>query len=169
MNEDEQALFSALTDKQRDVLDILILHKTSKEISRHLGVSPHTVDQRIEAAKRRLGAATRGELAQRYRYLVSVCQRMTYEESLVDASAIPLDGTVRSDPERLLIQIEQPSNEVLSRNQFEEPLRVLPELFKGHWGKLYRLAVIAAIAAMLVFSTLGGIMVFIMLSNLLRR
>lgn len=37
-------LLDQLTAKQREVLDLLIEHKTSKEISRQLGISPHTVD-----------------------------------------------------------------------------------------------------------------------------
>lgn len=40
-----------LTAKQREVLDLLIQHMTSKEISRQLGISPHTVDQRIMLAR----------------------------------------------------------------------------------------------------------------------
>ena len=35
---------AGLTAKQREVLDLLIEHKTSKEIARELGISPHTVD-----------------------------------------------------------------------------------------------------------------------------
>jgi hypothetical protein len=36
-------------------------HRTSKEISRHLGISPHTVDQRIRLALRTLGVRDRIE------------------------------------------------------------------------------------------------------------
>lgn len=32
----------ALTEKQREVLELLMEHKTSKEISRLIGISPHT-------------------------------------------------------------------------------------------------------------------------------
>lgn len=60
----------SLTRKQRDVLDLLIQHKTSKQISRDLDISPFTVDQRLNAARDKLGLATRIELAQRYRALV---------------------------------------------------------------------------------------------------
>ncbi len=64
-------VLAGLTDKQRAVLDLLIEHKTSKEISRLLGISHHTVDQRIMLARAKLGVATRGEVAQAYRRLVA--------------------------------------------------------------------------------------------------
>lgn len=60
----------ALTAKQRAVLDLLIQHKTSKEISRILGISPHTVDQRIMLARGKLQVASRAEVAQAYRVLL---------------------------------------------------------------------------------------------------
>ena len=66
------AILSTLTDKQRAVLDLLIDHKTSKEISRLLGISPHTVDQRIMLARAKLGVTSRSEVAQAYRRLVPI-------------------------------------------------------------------------------------------------
>lgn len=47
-----EALLDELTDKQKEVLDLLVLRKTSRQIARELGNSPHTVDQRITAARR---------------------------------------------------------------------------------------------------------------------
>ena len=60
-----------LTTKQCQVLDLLIQHKTSKEISRMLGISPHTVDQRILLARAKLQVGTRSETAQAYRRLLA--------------------------------------------------------------------------------------------------
>ncbi len=67
---DQNAPAAELTDKQRQVLDLLIQHKTSKEISRALGISPHTVDQRIMLSRAKLGVSTRSEVAQAYRRLI---------------------------------------------------------------------------------------------------
>lgn len=79
-----------LTAKQREVLDLLIQHKTSKEISRILGISPHTVDQRIMLARAKLQVSTRGEVAQAYRILIDTYERSIYEESHVaGAGAMP--------------------------------------------------------------------------------
>lgn len=68
-NLNASAIIKSLTDKQREVLELLIEHKTSKEISRELGISPHTVDQRLDTVRARLGAKNRSEIAQIYRRL----------------------------------------------------------------------------------------------------
>ena len=65
-----QGALSGLTEKQRQVLDLLIDHKTSKEIARELRISPHTVDQRIQFAKDKLGARSRSDVAVIYRRLL---------------------------------------------------------------------------------------------------
>lgn len=70
---------SALTDKQRDVLDLVLAHKSSKEIARTLGISPYTVDQRITAARQKLGASTRRELALVYGGLRGTCGETAYQ------------------------------------------------------------------------------------------
>lgn len=78
-----------LTHKQREVLDLLIQHKTSKEISRLLGISHHTVDQRIMLARAKLGVTTRGEVAQAYRKLVELYEQPVYEFSHVGFPPLP--------------------------------------------------------------------------------
>ena len=70
---------SVLTDKQREVLDLVLAHKSSKEIARTLGISPHTVDQRIAVARQKLGAATRRELALVYTELRQACEETAYD------------------------------------------------------------------------------------------
>ncbi len=52
-----------LTDGQRDCLRLVLAHNSSKEIARQLGVSPHTVDQRLRVATRTLGVGSRFEAA----------------------------------------------------------------------------------------------------------
>ena len=53
----------SLSEGQRVCLRMVQLQMTSKEISRHLGISSHTVDQRIRFAMRTLGASSRAEAA----------------------------------------------------------------------------------------------------------
>src|SRR5690606_1762496 len=89
-------MLAGLTPKQREVLDLLIEHKTSKEIGRELGISPHTVDQRIQFAKEKLGASSRSEVAQLYRRLVEICGQLTYEDSGIAAAAAEADTGVRT-------------------------------------------------------------------------
>lgn len=52
-----------LTEKQVEVLQLVCQHYQTKEIARILGISPRSVDQRIDGARRKLGAATRIEAA----------------------------------------------------------------------------------------------------------
>lgn len=52
-----------LTEGQRECLRRVLLHQTSKDIARELGISPHTVDQRLRVATRALGVSSRIEAA----------------------------------------------------------------------------------------------------------
>jgi DNA-binding CsgD family transcriptional regulator len=52
-----------LTEGQKACLRLVDDHMTSKEIGRSLGISHFTVDQRLDAARRKLNAATRKDAA----------------------------------------------------------------------------------------------------------
>src|SRR4051794_24118705 len=53
----------SLTQGQIDCLLLVAQHFTSKEIASTLGISRHTVDQRVRVAMRTLGVKRRGEAA----------------------------------------------------------------------------------------------------------
>ncbi len=148
-----------LTDKQIEALDLLIQHKTSKEISRILGISPHTVDQRINFAKKKLNASNRGELANAYRELTAIYERLTYEDSHMAAPAIPLDEGDGNDPEQLLV-LTHPERSFRNEPENTHQDYHVPELFDGPSGTLVRLAVIAGITVLLILIVLGGIAMF---------
>ncbi len=52
-----------LSAGQRDCLRLVYQHKSSKEIARELEISPHTVDQRLRVAMRKLGVENRKKAA----------------------------------------------------------------------------------------------------------
>ena len=54
---------SKLTEAQRTCLRMVLMHLSSKDIARELGISPHTVDQRLRMAIQTLGVANRFEAA----------------------------------------------------------------------------------------------------------
>lgn len=54
---------ASLNDIHKDCLRLAIYHYSSKEIGLKLGISRHTVDQRLRHATQRLGASTRFEAA----------------------------------------------------------------------------------------------------------
>jgi DNA-binding CsgD family transcriptional regulator len=52
-----------LNEAQRICLRMVFMHMSSKDIARELGISPHTVDQRLKAAIQILGVDSRVEAA----------------------------------------------------------------------------------------------------------
>lgn len=85
MGPDVKAIMG-LTQRQRDVMELVIQHRTSKEIARDLGIAPNTVDQRINAVRDKLGARDRAEAARMYVQLKSICGESTYGSPVVDSS-----------------------------------------------------------------------------------
>lgn len=177
---DSRAILISLTDKQRAVLDLLIEHKTSKEISRILGISHHTVDQRIMLARAKLGVATRGEVAQAYRRLqaISAAPASIYERTVYDFSdvALPLDALQEPEQEDTTDWIQSPPDrkEALPKAVFQsgealaEPYHhVLPEMFDGPYGTYIRLGTIAVFAMFLILIVMGGLAMFAQLSQII--
>lgn len=175
-----------LTGKQREVLDLLIQHKTSKEISRLLGISPHTVDQRIMLARAKLGVATRGEVAQAYRRLIETYEQPVYEISHVGFPPLPVPSPAREDTVAQAAEPWIPAREPLApgieagvQGVLEERLtppegeladgyhHVLPEMFDGPHGTLLRLGYIGGITVFLILIVLGGLSMFAQLSAML--
>jgi DNA-binding CsgD family transcriptional regulator len=62
-----------LTDGQKDCLRMVDDLLTSKEIARTLGISRFTVDQRLDAARRKLNAPNRKEAAKIYVAIEARC------------------------------------------------------------------------------------------------
>jgi DNA-binding CsgD family transcriptional regulator len=71
--------FAELTDGQKACLRLVDNHHTSKEIARLLGISPFTVDQRLDAARRKLKAASRKDAAK----IFAAFEKGTLSEPLV--------------------------------------------------------------------------------------
>jgi len=160
-------MLAGLTAKQREVLDLLIEHKTSKEIARELGISPHTVDQRIQFAKEKLGASSRSEVALLYRRLIEICGQLTYQDSRIAApAALPENGPgTQAGPLTALWRRERTYPD--QPRMTESDYAVVPELFEGRYGTLIRLGAIIAIAVFMVFLVLGGLAIFSQLSELM--
>ena len=179
--------FQGLTAKQCQVLDLLIEHKTSKQISRMLGISPHTVDQRIMLARAKLNVATRSEVAQVYRRLLSEQHQSPYPElyhqSIYGSSDIAELAETRHDGWRedagtassgactVTIERTGAAPRQMADVQPVDPSRsyyhVLPEAFDGRAGTLLRLGAIAMITVFLTLIILGGLAIYSELSHML--
>lgn len=76
---DDAERWARLTDKHRACLDLLLDHRTSKQIARILDIAKPTVDQRLAAARGILGASNRGDAAMRYARLRAVYDQIIYD------------------------------------------------------------------------------------------
>jgi DNA-binding CsgD family transcriptional regulator len=160
-------MLARLTVKQREALDLLIKHKTSKEISRLIGVSPHTVDQRIEHAKRVLGASSRGELAQTYLELLRISEQLTCQESHIDPTRDSTDALERGQTGVGFMLAHPERTEMHVTEAKPEAHLVGPRLLHGPSAILVRLTAVLAIAVLLVVTLLGGISIYVTASRLL--
>ncbi|WP_417611043.1 helix-turn-helix domain-containing protein [Parasphingorhabdus sp.] len=79
------AAVTKLNDGQRACLRLVLAHLNSKEIARELGISPHTVDQRLRTAMRILNAHSRFEAA---RIFASFDQHNTYQPLIYQMAAV---------------------------------------------------------------------------------
>ncbi len=59
MDDAVRRAFATLTPRQRECLELAAQHWTSKDIARHLGISPKTADRHLEDVIRKLGVADR--------------------------------------------------------------------------------------------------------------
>ena len=168
MNAENSAVvaISKITSKQREVLDLLLDHKTSKEIAQLLRISPHTVDQRIQFAKRRLGAKSRSDLARIYRELRNPCDQLIYEESHISA----LDKFLQTSlQEEAKTAIDPDGSETGADRLSNSDYRLVPELFEGQQGKWVRFISILAITFLVLLIMLGGLAAYTSLAGLLMK
>jgi DNA-binding CsgD family transcriptional regulator len=78
-----------LTEGQKACLRLVDEHHTSKEIARILGISPFTVDQRLDAARRKLNAASRKDAAKIFAAMErgEISEPLVYEARQLETSA----------------------------------------------------------------------------------
>jgi DNA-binding CsgD family transcriptional regulator len=150
-------MIAGLTERQQQVLDLMLQHRTYKEIARELSISPHTVEQRVRAAKEKLGVHRRGDLATVYRELRATCGETLYGESPID-----------SEPP-LLSKPWKPgkADDTVVNAASEVPTSLAPAIFEGPNGTLVRVGAIFAIAAAMLVIGVGGLSMLDQLSRLL--
>jgi DNA-binding CsgD family transcriptional regulator len=87
-----------LTAKQAEVLDLLLQHKTTKQIARELGIAPNTVDARIAAVRDKWGTTDRKATARVYAHLLETCEKTPCGFSPLDRDLTPNHGSLREWP-----------------------------------------------------------------------
>ncbi|MEO9599770.1 helix-turn-helix transcriptional regulator [Parasphingorhabdus sp.] len=83
-----QSNIEKLNDGQRDCLRLVLAHLNSKEIARELGVSPHTVDQRLRTAMRILDVQSRFEAARKF---AAIDTENTYQPLIYQSPTVELE------------------------------------------------------------------------------
>ena len=92
LDENERAMLDKITPKQREVLRLALIRKSSKEIARELGIAARSVDQRLDAARITLGASTRFQAARKFYDLLCASERLTSDPFLLGESGFGRRG-----------------------------------------------------------------------------
>lgn len=144
-----QNVLRSITDRQRAVLDLVLEHRTSKEIARELDIAPNTVDQRLNAARDKLKARDRAETARIYAHLLNLCGETTCGSLVVDShSTLPvsLNREVEISPVFMLNDAAVPHSGAMHLEEWEG-LGSTRDLGASYLdSKLSRLGIIVALA-----------------------
>jgi len=79
--------YQALSEKEKATLRLLIAGHDSKSLARHLGLSVHTVNERLRDARRKLGTSSSREAARLLREMEEQAPESFGDKSLGDASS----------------------------------------------------------------------------------
>jgi DNA-binding CsgD family transcriptional regulator len=153
------AAVNRLNGGQRDCLRLVLAHHNSKEIARELGVSPHTVDQRLRTAMRILDAQSRFEAARKFaavdmegQYQTLIYQMPDVEPPRKNERLGPSIGGVSSDKMRSVAEASNGAGgvaaTVVERPEFRRRQVPVPR-FRGEengLGTAERLGWVLAIA-----------------------
>ena len=98
----EKHSIDLLSAGQRDCLRLVYQHKSSKEIARELDISPHTVDQRLRVAMRKLGVNNRKKAALMFATASddTVYQSLRYQSPQIAAAISTPHDRTRNDQAR---------------------------------------------------------------------
>lgn len=155
-----KALLDSLTLKQVEVLDLLVMHRTTKEIAYQLNIAPNTVDQRISAVRDKWDTTNRKDTARKYVELLELCGKTTCVISHVDDSGheeeetdqdLPVDPVFILSDARLMASHQDWFDE---RASHPTGLEAFDAKF-GRTGRLVAILVLAMILAMTLASSLA--------------
>ena len=102
---DPEVALADLTDKQVEVLDLLMHHHTTKEIARKLKIAPNTVDQRILGVREKWGTRDRKETTRAYAMLLEACGKEPCGFLEVDRPAALDEAFLRDLPKSSLFEL----------------------------------------------------------------
>lgn len=147
-------LLDGLTSKQVEVLDLLIMHRTTKEIARELAIAPNTVDQRINGVRDKWGTANRKDTARYYAHLLELCGKPTWGYSRLDHEGREGDADDRDLPVDPVFVLSDATLPGRYPDWFDDG-DVRPtglEALDARFGRFGRVAVILVLALMMAMT-----------------
>lgn len=142
-----------LTAKQEEAINYVSLGLETKDIALKLGVSPATIDQRVEGARRKLGGRNRKEAARLYIASKNMSQRPIYAPLDV-AESIALTASSSAPRDKLRFEDAIFDDRALwDRNGLWRRPHIAPK----DLGKASRLLVILAMAVFLLLIAGEGV------------
>ena len=143
MDHDPADVLCDLTAKQAEVLDLLLQHKTTKQIARDLGIAPNTVDARIAAVREKWGTTDRKATARVYA-LLETCEKSPCGFSRLDRDLTPDHGLLRELPGSPLFTVADAQSFEHWPVKRERP--GILEILDARFGKIGRVMAASALA-----------------------
>ena len=91
--------YLALSEKEKQTLRLLGSGYDAKSMARHLGLSVHTVNERLRDARRKMATSSSREAARQLRELEAQTPELLGDNSLGDAARSAAVATLRQQPE----------------------------------------------------------------------
>src|SRR3546814_261783 len=79
----------ALTEKEKETLRLLVDGHDAKSMARHLGLSVHTINERLRDARRKMSASSSREAARQLREIEGRHPEILRDKALGEAAAAP--------------------------------------------------------------------------------
>ena len=144
MDHDPADVLCDLTAKQAEVLDLLLQHKTTKQIARDLGIAPNTVDARIAAVREKWGTTDRKATARVYAHLLETCETSPSGFSRLVRDLTPDLGVLRELPGSPLFTVADAQSFEHWPVKRERP--GILEILDARFGKIGRVMAASALA-----------------------
>lgn len=153
-------MLAGLTSKQVEVLDLLLMHRTTKEIARELEIAPNTVDQRIAGVREKWGTSNRKDTARLYSELLELCGKTTCGNSRVASDPFDADSETQDLPvdPHFVLSDARPLGRFEEWGGYVEETPVGLEAFDrkfGRAGRFVAILVLALVLAMTLASSLS--------------
>lgn len=167
-----------LTEGQADCLRLVNAHYTSKQIARQLNISPFTVDQRLDAARKKLSAENRIDAARRFALLEKeeIYQPLVYDPPGLEKPQFALHSNVALSGNGALQRqfetdhIPEKSNEHVANSGLEKSSLswLVPPPFGGRRHNLSSGDIVLKAINVAFASTMGIAAVVIVITGLMR-